>query len=785
MGKDGNQNWLRSAATVEMFQSLLLLLVSPLLLAITLAAFILEDFFWVIFGRKQASQPLMPRHEAATVVIPNWNGRDLLERYIPSIIAAMAGYPENEILVVDNGSEDGSAEFLRAHFPQVRVLELPQNLGFGGGSNAGFAAAKNDIVVLLNSDMRVDQGFLAPLLTGFSDPLVFAVSCQIFLSDPAKRREETGLTLGWWEDGSLKVSHKEDGDITGLFPCFYGGGGSCAFDRRKFLQLGGFDELLAPFYLEDTDLGYLAWKRGWKVLYQPASMVWHEHRGTIGKKFSNDTIQAVLKKNYLLFCWKNIHEWRRFGPHLFFNYAGALLSLVFGDEPGRTNLRGWWRAFRQLPQALRSRWSAHSLAVINDTEAFLRPQAGYFYDRFLAPATVPKRPRVLFVSPYSIVPPVHGGAVFMYQTLRELSKLCEIHAIVMLDYPHEIAANREMLPKFCASVELLVRTPAEHLQVAASVPHAIGEFQIPYIKWLIHRQIFQKRIDVIQLEYTPLAQYLEKYQKLVNVLFEHDIYFQSIARALDFMHGTTEKSKARFEYLRALRFELNALQHCDRIQVCTRENRRYLESFLPGLKSRIQDGLRAGVTAAEYPYPGGPRDPRKLLFLGSFRHKPNQIALNWFVYKVLPRILEGRPQVRLLVAGSEPPSQHTFPPSVEMLGFVEDIQQLFSECAVFVCPVLSGSGIRVKLLEAFASGIPVVSTFIGAEGLARESGEFCYLDDDPLAFADHVLKLLADPAGATEMAARARTEVITNWDIPVITTRLQESYRSALQEKRS
>ena len=220
------------------------------------------------------------------------------------------------------------------------------------------------------------------------------------------------------------MGHRIDPSIGDLFPCFYGGGGSCAFDRRKFLELGGFDELLAPFYLEDTDLGYLAWKRGWQVLYQPRSVVYHEHRGTIGKRFSEAQIQAVLKKNYLLFCWKNIHDWRMLASHFFFSYGGALLSVISGDRPGRANLDGWWRAFQQLPGALASRWRARGFAVIDDTEAFRRPLGGYFHDRFSRDRSLTVAAlQVLFVSPYPICPPVHGGGVFMYHTLRELAKL--------------------------------------------------------------------------------------------------------------------------------------------------------------------------------------------------------------------------------------------------------------------------------------------------------------------------------------------------------------------------
>ena len=376
-----------------------LVLLSPVILIAGIGALALVDLAWKLFGKRQTRADTLPSTAAASVVIPNWNGRDLLERYLPSVVQACAGNPGNEIIVVDNGSPDGSAEFVRRNFPQVKLVALERNLGFGGGSNAGVLAAQNDIVVLLNSDMRVEPDFLAPLLAGFTDERVFAVSCQIRFADPQKRREETGLTQGWWEEGGLRVGHRVDDEIRDAYPCFYGGGGSCAFDRRKFLELGAFDPLLAPFYLEDTDLGYQAWKRGWKVLYQPCSVVYHEHRGTIGKRYTPGQIDAVLKKNFILFTWKNIHEWRRLASHFFFVYAGALVSVAFGDSPQRASMTGLWRAFLQLPGAMRSRWRAHALAEVSDTEAFHRPLGGYFRDRFGVIESDPQGLRVLFVSP--------------------------------------------------------------------------------------------------------------------------------------------------------------------------------------------------------------------------------------------------------------------------------------------------------------------------------------------------------------------------------------------------
>ncbi len=768
----------------RLLKGLPLALVSPLVLLATAALLFLCDVVCRLRPKARLPADTMPETSAVSIVIPNWNGRELLEKYLPSVIASIESHPDSEVIVVDNGSTDGSVQFVRQRFPQVRVLALDRNLGFGGGSNTGFRAARHDIAVLLNSDMRVERNFLAPLLAGFTDEKVFSVSCQIFFSDPAKVRQETGLTESWWHQGALRVRHRLDPAISEPYPCAYGGGGSCAYDRRKFLELGGFDELLAPFYLEDTDIGYLAWKRGWKCLYQPASVVHHEHRATIGRHFSDAYIQGVLKKNFLLFTWKNIHEWRRLTEHFFFTWTGALVSWLGGESPERASFSGIARAALQLPGAIASRSRARALAAISDTEAFRRPLGGHFRDTFGQLSG--GRLRVLFVSPYPIFPPVHGGAVFMYQTVRELARLCELHAIVILDYPHEREAHRE-LDRICASTEYVTRLEPRQKAFGSMEPHAVREFRSPDVAWLIHRQIFTRRIDVLQLEYTVMGQYAGQFRRIPSMLFEHDIYFQSIARRLPYMSSLVERLEARWEYLRSLRYELRLLRRPDRVQVCSRENAEYITSFLPELKNRIDDGYRAGIDTSLYEFRAEGREPFTLLFLGSFRHLPNQEALQWFVRRVFPKVRAGEPRARLMVVGSDPPPRHSLPDAaaIDLVGFVEDVREPLSRYALFVCPILSGSGVRVKLLEAFAAGIPVVSTHLGAEGLTTSDGEICALADEPAAFAGHVLELLKNPDRACEMARRARAEVATKRDMRAMTERLAECYRAEVRRMRS
>jgi O-antigen biosynthesis protein len=771
---------------LRLLKVLIVAIAAPPLIALAFATVGLWDLVRP-FRRKQTPQDTMPDKRSASVVIPNWNGKDLLALYLPSVILAMEGNAANEVIVVDNGSTDGSAAFIKETFPSVRVLALPQNLGFGGGSNAGFAAAKNDIIVLLNSDMRVERDFLQPLLDGFTDDKVFAVSCQIFFSDPNKKREETGLTNGWWSHGHVRVRHVIDPDIQEPYPCYYGGGGSCAFDKRKFFELGGFDHLLRPFYLEDTDLGHMAWKRGWKVLYQPLSKVFHEHRGTIGKHFSDAHIQGALKKNFLLYTWKNIHEWSKLAGHFAYLLADILLTSAFGHSPERSNLRGLLRAIAQLPECLRARARAQKLSVIDDTEAFRRQTAGYFRDRFAKLPQEPERLSVLFVSPYPFYPPIHGGGVFMYQTVRELAQLCDVHLIIMLDWEWELEAHQS-LNQLVKSVKFIIRPPAKQKRLGSTVPHAIYEFENPDLEWLIQKQTYLQKVDVLQLEYTVLGQYAGDYHRLPCILFEHDVYFQSIARGLPFVKNPLKRIQHSWEYLRAIKYELTLLPKMHRVQVCSSDNREYVESFLPAMRGRIDDGFRAGVDTSRYTFQPDGREPDTVLFLGSFRHTPNVEALDWFIRNVWNLVLAARPAAQLVLIGSDPPPKHSLSPewkNVELIGFVDDVREPLGKYAVFICPILSGSGVRVKLLEGFAAGIPTVSTTIGAEGLTLDNGNICGLADEPQAFADWVVKLLADPAEAAAMARRARAYVEEHRDMRRITGRLVECYRKEVSGMRS
>lgn len=757
-------------------------ILSPLPLGCALLVLACVDCLFKLFGRRVAAVNTPASRDAVSVVIPTWNGLDLLKKYLPSVLRALEGNAAHEVIVVDNASGDGTAEYLREHFPTVRVLAQTVNLGFGGGSNAGFNAAKNDIVVLLNNDMRVEPDFLAPLLEPFVDPSVFAVACQIFFSDPAKRREETGLTETWWQGGRLVASHHAEPEINRPFPCAYPGGGSSAFDRRKFLEIGGFDELYRPFYCEDTDVGIVAWKRGWKVLYQPRSVVWHEHRGTIGKNFGRDYIDGVVQRNMLLFTWKNIHDWSMLGPGFVNALTTALLGTLLWRKKGQHRVSAIWGGFARLHEVVKTRWNAHVLASINDQEAFRRQKGGYFRDRFETDGSAPTRLQVLFISPYHIEPPTHGGALSMRETIRALSRDADVHLLCFVDDDAQIPPHEALKP-YCASTTFLVRKHHSFRMPLGLKSRAEVEFRDRDFEWAMHRIMLLHNIDVVQIEYAMMSQYVCDYRRIPSFLFEHDIAFQSMASGF----ATKPRAGYAFAYMQLLYMELRNAPRFARVQVCTEENKQYLLSFAPHLKGRVDGDLRAVIDTSAYQFSTSDREPDSILFIGSFNHLPNLEAVDWVLTHVWPNVRNARPNAKFYIVGSG--SAHALgskleQPGVQLLGFVDDIKTLLASKAVLISPILSGSGVRMKLMEAFAAGIPVVSTYLGAEGLARVPSEYCELADTPGEFAAAISRLLSDPAYASEMAVRARGMVERERDSVAVTRRLAESYTKEVAKRR-
>jgi GT2 family glycosyltransferase len=289
-----------------------------------------------------------------SIIIPNWNGKPLLERNLPFLVDALSHYQEStEIIVVDNGSTDGSAEFLAYFYPNVKVLTFAKNEGFATACNKGVKASKYEVVYLLNNDVVVYKNFLEPLVPYFEDDNFFSVSSVEYSPDTDISLFSGAPTAQVkFKYGIFWYYYKVINNTKEPIPVFFSSGGHSAYNRNKFLALGGFDNLYHPFYCEDIDISYIAWKCGWRSFYEPESGVIHNSQTTIGTNFEKDFIQNIHWRNRFLFTWKNLDDKILWCKHLFFlPFELALMPLM-----GRAYfVRGFFMALKKLPSVLNSR----------------------------------------------------------------------------------------------------------------------------------------------------------------------------------------------------------------------------------------------------------------------------------------------------------------------------------------------------------------------------------------------------------------------------------------------
>ena len=246
---------------------------------------------------------------SVSFVILNFNGKELTERCLESLRQSLEK-SGHEIIVVDNGSTDGSVGYLREKFSDIRIIEEPENR-FISAYNDGVAEAQGEWVFLLNNDMTLEKDFLEAILDHLDEDNLFAVGSKM-LTDRGEL--EKGANYPEYRFGYVWVKTR---NVECLSPSFYVGTHGI-FHKEKFLQLGGFDTLYSPFYSEDKDLCYRALKRGWKIYLQPKSVIYHQHMATIKKHFKRDYVLRINARNHLLFHWKNLTSKRMFARHVLY-----------------------------------------------------------------------------------------------------------------------------------------------------------------------------------------------------------------------------------------------------------------------------------------------------------------------------------------------------------------------------------------------------------------------------------------------------------------------------------
>lgn len=289
-----------------------------------------------------------------SVVIPNLNGEKLLEKNLPYLLQAKANPVNNiiEIIIVDDGSTDGSVKFLTKNFPEVKVIKHKVNRGFSAAVNTGARMTKGSLILLINTDVIPSQDFLLPVFKHFDNQKVFAVSLH---------EEGFGWAKAAFSGGYIELSMGEESKDP--VSSFYVSGGSGVFRRDYWMKLTGMDEkLFSPFYWEDIDICYRAEKRGYINMWEPDGKVVHQHESTVSK-FPKSYVGRIRERNQLLLIWKNIHS-----PKLIRNHIAGVFRRVL-RHPGY--IRVVLMALGRLGIALKERKKEIRLSKVSDEAIFM------------------------------------------------------------------------------------------------------------------------------------------------------------------------------------------------------------------------------------------------------------------------------------------------------------------------------------------------------------------------------------------------------------------------------
>ena len=743
-----------------------------------------------------------------TVVIPSRNGKALLELCLPPLLAQNP----NEILVVDNGSDDGTAEWLHQTYPgQVRVIEFTEPLSFSNAVNQGIRAARFSRVCLLNNDMVIEPAFLSELQRAFDEvPDLFSATAQIFFPEGV-RREETGKAM------MAPREHFSDFTVTCLTPfagedhtyVLYGSGGCSLYDTVKLRQLGALDEIYTPAYVEDLDLGVRAWRQAWPSVFVAGARVLHQHRATTKRYLSEEQLQHALEVNYLKFLMRAFSDRGVFNT-LWTEAVYRINCYSAESQPHlkilaeAKNARRW---IRPLPPA---RMPESEILALNNGRCAIFPGRGRT-----------GKPVILVAACYLPYPLSHGGAVRMYNLMRRAAETVDQ---VLIAFSTALDSVPPELLAICCEV-VVVQAWGSHDRPLTDRPDAVEEFDRPEFHAALKQTIRKWKPQIVQLEFTQLAVYANDckpaQQPSSNVpalwwpaplrsrfgsgsfpnrdrmggghdcsisgrgasprtiLVEHDITLDLYGQLLNYSRDwETEREHQKWQT-----FERAAWKQVDCVITMSDKDSKIVEG------ARRVEPLINGVDLARFQPSAEVSDPARLLFIGSFAHLPNVLALDWFLKKVWPHLSILNPTLHI-IAGSRPEyyleryADKARPDlkqsGIELEAFVSDVRPAYRKASIVIAPLLASAGTNIKIMEAMAMGKAIVSSPGGINGLDLEHGKELIVAKDPDAMADAIMDLIRNPHHRLAFERRAREGAERNYNWDVIAERQNEIYVSLM-----
>ena len=291
-----------------------------------------------------------------SIIIPVYKNKELFLHNFK------LNYPllkKDEIIIIDDASQENLAPDVTKIGKNIQIIENHENLGFSKSVNIASKQANGDIIVLLNSDVRLQEKFQDQIIKHFKQDEDL---CAVSFLQIEKNGKSVGKNIIGFSKG-LPYHNEAKNFKLGINA--WAEGGSCAIRKKYWNSLGGFNQLYTPFYWEDIDFSYRAHARGWKIIFDPEIIVQHHHESTIKKYFSENFIKTIAYRNQLIFTWSNITDVSLTFQHILF-LPYHILRLTLKGE--RAFLIGLLRAIIMIPQIYAIRNKFITQRVVTDVE---------------------------------------------------------------------------------------------------------------------------------------------------------------------------------------------------------------------------------------------------------------------------------------------------------------------------------------------------------------------------------------------------------------------------------